>query len=691
MSDVTSNKRFSASTIATTLTMAASSETLHGQFKRIRPDSRSSSYRSGSIPSARSSAHASASHGLRCKAQPLAPRDAGFGSDGQQPPIPAVPRWSFHNQLDADDSPLPTPPKSVLEAGVLAQERRGKQTGSIQDSAGSAEVIEEHQICSSTETGDCILSVINEHMSDAGSAMIATPRPSTDRRPEAHDLPNESIHGRQSSEGPSIFSRGTSPLESSATSLGDLLERDQPSQESSDIEETMSDVTDHTDLSLIEAFEAWPARFDPALLSLLVSLKEEVVRRIKQRLQAIILQAQETQQSPTTSGSRQTQASTESAGRPEFLSALPTLRKRAFERDDEDPPGRGDEEDSEKRKRKDTTPQAQLKDRLKKFACPYYKRYPSSDKLSKSCHAPGWDSVHRVKEHIYRRHQRPPFRCPRCFEAFDNEDKLLEHQRAAVICETSAVQLEEETIYISKSQELELRKRKRETSEEEKWHNIFRILFPQVPSEQMPSPYHEASLQAHSLSSASVELGQFRHFLREVLPTRVISDLNNHLQVQLPGFTLPGHLTHVIRGTIQEVMEDFRPLLVPISPGANGSARNSPLILDTPPARIRTHAERQTAESHTRGIFLRPNEGRIFPPPSRVAPPPPVPQWDLPVLSESPSASTFNFGFTYFDTPAIPPVDEVSELWVLDEDYNTGLPSFEEYLNNGRTSGGMGS
>jgi hypothetical protein len=471
--------------------MAASSETLHGQFKRIRPDSRSSSYRSGSIPSARSSAHASSSHGLRYKAPPLAPRDAGSGLDEQQPPIPAIPRRSFHDQVDADDSPFAPPPRSVLEAGVLAQERRGKRTGPTLGSAGSAEVVGEPQICPSTEIGDGILSVINEHMSDAGSAMIATPRPSMDRRPEAHDFPNDSLHGRQSSEGPSIFSRGTSPLESSATSLGDLLEHDQPSQESSDIEETMSDVTDHTDLSLIEAFEAWPARFDPALLSLLVSLKEEVVDRIKQRLQAIILQAQETQQRPTqpsASGSGQTQASRGSAGRPEFLSALPTIRKRAFEGDDDHPPGRGDEEDSEKRKRKDATSQAQLKDRLKKLACPYYKRYPASDKLSKSCHAPGWDSVHRVKEHIYRRHQRPPFRCPRCLEAFGNEDKLTEHQRAAMICETSAVRPEEETTYISKSQEMELRKRKREVSEEEKWFTIFRILFPRVPSEQFPSP-----------------------------------------------------------------------------------------------------------------------------------------------------------------------------------------------------------
>jgi hypothetical protein len=93
-----------------------------------------------------------------------------------------------------------------------------------------------------------------------------------------------------------------------------------------------------------------------------------------------------------------------------------------------------------------------------------------------------------AREHIYRRHQRPAFRCPRCLDTFETDDKLNEHARSDAICDTKDAPPEEETIYISKSQESELRKKKRERSEEERWFNIFNICFPGVPVDQRPSP-----------------------------------------------------------------------------------------------------------------------------------------------------------------------------------------------------------
>lgn len=259
----------------------------------------------------------------------------------------------------------------------------------------------EPRICLPDETRDDILSVINEHASDAGSTMLVTPRPSTDRQPGSYELFLGNMGSSQSSEGPSIFSRETSPLESrnSATSLGELLERDRPSQGSSDVDDTMSDVTDHTDISLIEAFEAWPIRFNPALLSVVMSLKEEVVERIKQRLQMIMLQTQGSQQQLTqssTSAPSQSDGSPGSAGKPSLLGALPTLRKRACDEDD-GTSGRGNRDEDDRRKRQSTATRARLEERLRKFACPFHKMCPDSSKLSKSCKAPGWGSVHRVK------------------------------------------------------------------------------------------------------------------------------------------------------------------------------------------------------------------------------------------------------------------------------------------------------
>jgi len=93
-----------------------------------------------------------------------------------------------------------------------------------------------------------------------------------------------------------------------------------------------------------------------------------------------------------------------------------------------------------------------------------------------------------AREHIYRRHKRPAFRCPRCLDTFETDDKLNEHARSDAICDTKDAPPEEETIYISKSQESQLRKKKRERSEEERWFNIFNMLFPGVPVDQRPSP-----------------------------------------------------------------------------------------------------------------------------------------------------------------------------------------------------------
>jgi hypothetical protein len=373
------SKRFSVSTIATTLTNAASSETLHGQFKRFRPDSRSNSYRSGSLPSVRSP-----------RSIPLPDAEEG------RPPVRATPRQSPH-QVSAEHSAMSLPPMNVIEAGTLAQRRRVRSSAIITEAINQ----DEPRIRLPAEAGDDILSVINEHASDAGS-MLATPRPSTDRRPESHELFLGNMGSRKSSEGPSIFTRETSPLESSisATSLRDLLEHDGLSQDSSDADDTMSDVTDHTDISLIEAFEAWHTKFDPALLSLAMSLKEQVVERIKQRLQTMMIQAHGSQHRPTqpnSSSSSPYERSAASADKPGSLGALPILRKRPSDEDDDGTSGGGNGDDKDRRKRQNISARATLEARLRKFSCPFHKMYPDSGKLYKSCKAPGWSSVHRVK------------------------------------------------------------------------------------------------------------------------------------------------------------------------------------------------------------------------------------------------------------------------------------------------------
>ncbi len=92
------------------------------------------------------------------------------------------------------------------------------------------------------------------------------------------------------------------------------------------------------------------------------------------------------------------------------------------------------------------------------------------------------------REHIYRRHQMPTYRCNRCFVAFGDEEKLREHNRAATQCEVQIAQLDEETIYICQAQATELRKRQRDVQDEDRWVKVFQIIFPDVAIDKIPSP-----------------------------------------------------------------------------------------------------------------------------------------------------------------------------------------------------------
>lgn len=77
--------------------------------------------------------------------------------------------------------------------------------------------------------------------------------------------------------------------------------------------------------------------------------------------------------------------------------------------------------------------------RQNRFACPFYKHDRRFYANWRVCRGPGFDSIHRLKyeelrerhwprltafrEHIYRRHAAPKFRCSRCYTDFKNAKK----------------------------------------------------------------------------------------------------------------------------------------------------------------------------------------------------------------------------------------------------------------------------
>jgi hypothetical protein len=123
----------------------------------------------------------------------------------------------------------------------------------------------------------------------------------------------------------------------------------------------------------------------------------------------------------------------------------------------------------------------------RRFACPFFKRRPAEYMQKKSCPGPGWDNVHRMKEHLYRSHE-ILWQCERCGEVLENEADLRRHQKSETPCQVrSFVPAGGMTL----ERRDQLRSRKRAAgwkTEEEKWLDIYSILFPDDDLSNMPTP-----------------------------------------------------------------------------------------------------------------------------------------------------------------------------------------------------------
>ncbi|KAH8701079.1 hypothetical protein BGW36DRAFT_460138 [Talaromyces proteolyticus] len=149
-------------------------------------------------------------------------------------------------------------------------------------------------------------------------------------------------------------------------------------------------------------------------------------------------------------------------------------------------------------------------DKLRKLACPYFKRNPNAHRQNRSCAGPGWISCHRVKEHIYRRHKLP-IRCPRCCATFQSEQELLGHLRQPEGC---PVQQAEPIEGIDKTKEAQLRIRKKAVgTEEQRWKKMFLILFSDDDENTIPSPYYDAYDSSRNFDQL---IGYERYLSREL-------------------------------------------------------------------------------------------------------------------------------------------------------------------------------
>lgn len=164
----------------------------------------------------------------------------------------------------------------------------------------------------------------------------------------------------------------------------------------SDIE-SISDISDNSDQ--ISACSAHSFQENYILHAFLekfgLTVAREAVRQIRDILSGQIKSTTHAQP-----GSRQSQDpnTAPEVSQPVGLSTGSTGKRKLgdLEEDPNDPGGKGSDDDPNKRRRM-VSVSANLPPRMRKFACPYYRRNSDRHRKWRSCFGPGWDSIHRVK------------------------------------------------------------------------------------------------------------------------------------------------------------------------------------------------------------------------------------------------------------------------------------------------------
>ncbi|KAH7395480.1 hypothetical protein BKA64DRAFT_59994 [Cadophora sp. MPI-SDFR-AT-0126] len=160
-----------------------------------------------------------------------------------------------------------------------------------------------------------------------------------------------------------------------------------------------------------------------------------------------------------------------------------------------------------------------------KFACPFRKRDPQTYTVlgrHTRCVIAQLKSVSRVKEHLFRCHL-APIHCPRCWCEFDTLTNLEDHIKAENICKKRDSGHPPKGI--TAEQERILRSRKKSPagqSEEERWMEIYQLLFPNEPCPT--SPYVE-EVDDDGLQAGLININRYRDYAQRESPNIIRSQL----------------------------------------------------------------------------------------------------------------------------------------------------------------------
>jgi hypothetical protein len=167
---------------------------------------------------------------------------------------------------------------------------------------------------------------------------------------------------------------------------------------------------------------------------------------------------------------------------------------------DEDLQSNDGDEDSSNKRRRVSLATIESSEVGTRFACPFYKHDPHRFRNRRTCPGPGWPTVHRMREHLYRAHAQSIY-CPRCYATFDADIDLSKHLRSAQcnVSEPRPIEgIDRETLKALRKRSPAFR------LEEDKWRDAYRLLFPDVDPEDIPSPCKSCAAQFDTRNNLTV-------------------------------------------------------------------------------------------------------------------------------------------------------------------------------------------
>ncbi|KAK1856541.1 hypothetical protein CCHR01_00720, partial [Colletotrichum chrysophilum] len=157
-----------------------------------------------------------------------------------------------------------------------------------------------------------------------------------------------------------------------------------------------------------------------------------------------------------------------------------------------------------------------------KIACPFMKNSPTEYSTWRTCVGPGFDGMHRTKRH-FKEHT-----CQRCGDQFKSNKSLQDHMRLPTPCILRDTPFEKG--YMTSPQWDEITHKRSRCSVEERWKEIYLILFPDTLADAIPSPYFETSEVTNNFA-AIFDPAEYDVYLTRNLPSRVLSRLQEELAV----------------------------------------------------------------------------------------------------------------------------------------------------------------